>query len=104
MSQAGARPSPPSFEVDDLLGGERVLAATPRSTLDWVAVIRLGIPSSAVDALTKLTHLTRAALASAVGIPEPAADVGAGPALARSLLTIPARRSRRTWRSSDWLH
>ena len=34
-----------------------------------VAVIRRGIPSSAVDALTKLTHLSRAELWSAVGIP-----------------------------------
>jgi putative toxin-antitoxin system antitoxin component (TIGR02293 family) len=43
---------------------------TPRSTLDWVAVIRHGIPSSAVDAMTRLTQLSQAELAIAVGIPE----------------------------------
>ena len=35
-----------------------------------MAVIRRGIPASAVDALTRLTHLSQAELASAVGIPE----------------------------------
>ena len=56
--------------VDDLLGGQHVLSAIPRSALDWVAVIRRGIPAAAVDALTRLTHLSQAELAAAVGIPE----------------------------------
>jgi putative toxin-antitoxin system antitoxin component (TIGR02293 family) len=56
--------------VDDLLGGEPVLASSPRSALDWVTVIRRGIPASCVDALTRLTHLSQSELASAVGIPE----------------------------------
>lgn len=59
-----------SLAVDDLLGGQRVLDSIPRSMLDWVAVIRRGIPTAAVDALTRFTHLTQAELAAAVGIPE----------------------------------
>lgn len=56
--------------IDDLLGGRRVLPVTPRSVLDWVALIRRGIPSPAVDSLTRFTHLTQAELAGALGIPE----------------------------------
>jgi len=70
MSPAVALSATPSLAVDDLLGGQRVLAAIPRSALDWVAVIRRGIPTGAVDALTRLTHLSQAELANAVGIPE----------------------------------
>ncbi|WP_295436947.1 antitoxin Xre-like helix-turn-helix domain-containing protein [uncultured Thiodictyon sp.] len=70
MSPAVALSATPSLAVDDLLGGQRVLAAVPHSALDWVAVIRRGIPAAAVDALTRLTHLSQAELASAVGIPE----------------------------------
>jgi putative toxin-antitoxin system antitoxin component (TIGR02293 family) len=67
---AAIAPSPTvCFAVDDLLGGPRVLSTTPRSALDWVAVIRRGIPSSAVDALTGVTHLSQTELAAAVGIP-----------------------------------
>lgn len=53
-----------------LLGGARVLVSTPRSPLDWIALIRRGLPSSAVDALTSSTHLSKSELAAAVGIPE----------------------------------
>jgi putative toxin-antitoxin system antitoxin component (TIGR02293 family) len=70
MPPAVALSAPSFLAVDDLLGGQGVLAAIPRSALDWVAVIRRGIPAAAVDALTRLTHLSQAELASAVGIPE----------------------------------
>ena len=70
MSHAAALSAPPSFAVDDLLGGPRVLASTPRSPLDWVDAIRRGLPSAAVDALTKITGLSQSVLAAAVGIPE----------------------------------
>ena len=59
-----------AFPAVDLLGGPRVLASTPRSSLDWVAMIRRGIPASAVEALTSSTHLSKGELAAAVGIPE----------------------------------
>ena len=70
MPPAAALSAPSFLAVDDLLGGQRVLASIPRSALDWVDMIRRGIPASAVDALTGLTHLSQAELASAVGIPE----------------------------------
>ncbi|MCG6940243.1 MAG: DUF2384 domain-containing protein [Thiohalocapsa sp.] len=54
----------------DLLGGLSVLARVPRSPLDWVAVIRRGLPAASVDALARGTGLSRAEVAFAVGIPE----------------------------------
>lgn len=70
MSHAATLSIPSCFGIDDLLGGPRVLTSIPRSALDWVSMIRHGIPSTAVDALTQSTHLTQAELAAAVGIPE----------------------------------
>ncbi|WP_295452620.1 antitoxin Xre-like helix-turn-helix domain-containing protein [uncultured Thiodictyon sp.] len=70
MPPAVALPATSFLAIDDLLGGQGVLASIPRSALDWVAVIRRGIPAAAVDALTRLTRLSQAELASAVGIPE----------------------------------
>jgi putative toxin-antitoxin system antitoxin component (TIGR02293 family) len=70
MTHAVAQPAVARLSVDDLLGGPSVLAFTPRCALDWVAAIRRGLPFSAVDALTGLTHLSRTELAAAVGIPE----------------------------------
>lgn len=59
-----------SLTVDDLLGGPQVLRRVPRSPLDWVTIIRRGIPAAALDVLTRFTGLTQSELASAVGIPE----------------------------------
>lgn len=56
--------------VGDLLGGRHVLPVTPLSPLDWVSIIRRGIPSSAVDSLTKFTCMSRTELSAALGIPE----------------------------------
>jgi putative toxin-antitoxin system antitoxin component (TIGR02293 family) len=70
MPPAGVQSAVRSFPAVDLLGGARVLVSTPRSPLDWVAMIRRGLPSSAVDALTSSTHLSKSELAAAVGIPE----------------------------------
>lgn len=62
--------SSPGSSVQVLLGGKRVLQARPRTSLDWVALIRQGISSAAVDVLAKAIHLTRSELAAALGIPE----------------------------------
>ena len=70
MPHAAALSAPPFFAVDALLGGPRVLASAPRSPIDWVDAIRRGLPSAAVDTLTKVTHLSQSELAAAVGIPE----------------------------------
>lgn len=60
----------PGLSAEALLGGKQVLRSKPRTSLDWVALIRQGISSTALDALAKTIHLTQAELATAVGIPE----------------------------------
>lgn len=55
---------------EDLLGGPSVLARMPRSPLDWIAMIRRGLPAATVDALTRGTGLTRGEVATAIDIPE----------------------------------
>ena len=56
--------------LEALLGGRSVLQAKPRTTLDWVSVIRRGISSAAVDSLAKTIRVTQSELAVALGIPE----------------------------------
>lgn len=70
MASATAQPTASYLSVDHLLGGKQVLPIKPQTPLDWVSVIRNGIHSSAVDSLTKFTHLTQAELSAALGIPE----------------------------------
>lgn len=70
MSNVAALACPSFLSVEDLLGGKRVLKPTPRSPLDWVALIRHGLPSVAVDALSRAVRITQADLAGALGIPE----------------------------------
>ena len=60
----------PGLSIEALLGGRRVLPAKPRTPLDWVSVIRQGIPAAAVDALTRALRVSQSELARAVGIPE----------------------------------
>lgn len=62
--------APGNLSVESLLGGRDVLHARPRSALDWVSIIRRGISSAAVDALTKTLRVTQSELALALGIPE----------------------------------
>lgn len=59
-----------TLSVEALLGGRRVLQVKPRTALDWIAVIRQGISSAAVDALAKTIRVTQSELAAALGIPE----------------------------------
>ena len=63
--------APESFRaVENLLGGRGVLRAKPHSTLDWINVIRRGIPAAAVEALRKTIKVSHSELARALGIPE----------------------------------
>lgn len=62
--------SQPTLSVEALLGGRGVLRATPRSSLDWISVIRRGISSAALDSITKSIRVTQSELATALGIPE----------------------------------
>lgn len=56
--------------VEALLGGPRVLRAAPRTSLDWVALIRQGMPAAAVDHLLDVVQMSRADFADVLGIPE----------------------------------
>ena len=56
--------------VESLLGGAGVLKARPRSSLDWVAVVREGLPARVLDALASNLGLTRTELAGVLGIAE----------------------------------
>lgn len=53
-----------------LLGGEAVLHAMPRVPMDWIPLLRQGLPSASIDAAIQLTRITQADLARALNIPE----------------------------------
>ena len=53
-----------------LLGGEDLLHARPRVPMDWIPLLRQGLPSASLDAATRLTRITQNNLARALGIPE----------------------------------
>lgn len=56
--------------VEHVLGGKRVLGVKPRSTLDWIGMIREGIPAAAVETILNAVGLSQSELARALGIPE----------------------------------
>ena len=60
----------PASSALTLLGGELVLHARPRVVMDWIPLVRKGLPSASVDALVRLTQITQAELAQALAIPE----------------------------------
>lgn len=60
----------PMISAVALLGGEGVLHASPRVAMDWIAVVRRGLPSASVDAVVRLTRITQVQLAQALAIPE----------------------------------
>ena len=59
-----------ALSLEALLGGPQVLSTRPRSSLEWVSVIRQGIPTAAVDSLAKAIRMTQAELAAALAIPD----------------------------------
>lgn len=64
------KPRERSMTAERILGGIAVLKRQPRSLLDWVTLVRQGLPTSVVDEVTKAVHLTQAELSAALGIPE----------------------------------
>jgi len=63
--------APETFRsVENLLGGRGVLRAKSHTALDWIEVIRNGIPAAAVESLLKAMQVSQAELARALGIPE----------------------------------
>lgn len=59
-----------ALTVEALLGGEKTLPSRPRTPLQWVSLIRQGIPSVAVDSLTRTLRISQAELAAALSIPD----------------------------------
>ena len=59
-----------SITVQALLGTKAAGKIRPRSPIQWIELIRKGIPASAVDALAQSARLTHTELAAALGIPE----------------------------------
>lgn len=59
-----------ALTVETLLGGHRTLQARPRTPLQWVALIRQGLPSAAVDSLARVIRVSQAELAAALAIPD----------------------------------
>ena len=62
--------SQPLLSVEALLGGKKVLPARQRSALDWVALVRQGLSSAAVESIAGTIRVTQPELARALGIPE----------------------------------
>lgn len=56
--------------VERLLGGATVLKDRPRSSLDWVTLIRRGLPAAALESLIGNLGLPQAELGAVLGIPE----------------------------------
>src|SRR5512138_3450495 len=56
--------------VEHVLGGKGVLRVKPRSAMDWIGVIREGIPATAVDSILNAVGLSQSELARVLGIPE----------------------------------
>jgi putative toxin-antitoxin system antitoxin component (TIGR02293 family) len=67
---AAALAKAPPLDLEVLLGGRRALQVKPRSSLDWVALIRQGIPTAAMESLLATLRLSQAELAAALAIPE----------------------------------
>ena len=55
---------------DALLGGKQVLRAEPESTLEWISLVRQGLPSGSIDAILRQTRISQAELAATLAIPE----------------------------------
>lgn len=56
--------------VDRVLGGKGVLGLEPRSAMDWIEMIREGIPAGAIESIISVAGLSQSELARALGIPE----------------------------------
>ncbi len=56
--------------IENVLGGTGVLGVRPQSSLDWIVMIRKGIPAAAVESILSAVRLSQAELAHALAIPE----------------------------------
>ncbi|MEO8992333.1 MAG: antitoxin Xre-like helix-turn-helix domain-containing protein, partial [Nitrosospira sp.] len=58
------------FSASSILGGEQVLQIHPRSTIEWIDLVRKGIPAPAIDAVMQRLNVRQAKLSRALDIPE----------------------------------
>ena len=58
------------LSVESLLGGRSLPRAKRRSALDWIDVLRKGMPAAAIASLARALHLSQTDLATTLGIPE----------------------------------
>ena len=56
--------------MENVLGGKGASGVKPLSPLDWVAMIRKGIPAAAVEPILGAMHLSQPQLAQVLGITE----------------------------------
>src|SRR6266568_912464 len=56
--------------IENVLGGKDVLGVKPQSSVDWVGIIRAGIPAAAVESVLSTMHVSQTELAQALGIPQ----------------------------------
>src|SRR6202162_6615554 len=56
--------------VEKVLGGKGVLGTKRYSSLDWIGMIREGIPAAAIESVLSAVHVSQSELAQALGIPE----------------------------------
>jgi putative toxin-antitoxin system antitoxin component (TIGR02293 family) len=65
-----ARKAVTDFSAASVLGGESVLHTLPSSVLEWIALVRQGISSGAVDAVVRVMGIGQSDLSRALDIPE----------------------------------
>lgn len=71
LAVATRAPAEKAFRsVENVLGGKGVLGVRPQSSLDWIRMIRGGIPAAAVEPILDAVRLSQAELGQALGIPE----------------------------------
>jgi putative toxin-antitoxin system antitoxin component (TIGR02293 family) len=68
MTTSDSRNTPISAVT--LLGGFDVLHAQPTGLMDWIPLVRRGLPAASVEAITRLTRIAQSELAHALAIPE----------------------------------
>jgi putative toxin-antitoxin system antitoxin component (TIGR02293 family) len=53
-----------------LLGGDHVLSSHPRVNMDWIPLVRQGLPAASVDSILRLTRIAQTELTKALAIPD----------------------------------
>lgn len=68
MSTTSLKPN--TLSAFSLLGGTNTLPAQPHGLMDWIPLVRQGLPSSCIDAIIQFTHITQGELARSLAIPQ----------------------------------